>query len=383
MRGFVPSIVVLGIVLGLLAASGSVARADTRPRVAVLGLEVTSAVDVRTTELAHDLTEGMRARARLGSGPYAYAPSSERELIDEKLIKQCDNEAPACMSEIGKELDADVIVYGKLEKDDKVVRVTLHLLDVNKKSKLNRIGTVVAMSASKDDVKAAARKAYEELAGASAAGGAGTVEIEANVPDGTVFVDDSSSETLVNGKATLTLTEGRYRIAVESAGKQRKEITVTVKAEQVITQQFDLVAGSGRPGGRSGASAWKWAFIGTGVVGGGLGIYSFYMWMSWRGDITNIRASKPTPGFITADDCDGGKPAGYVNDKSGVFESVCSTRRTNVITGIIAGAMIVPFAITGYMAFFRGDKRNSESRQMALTPVVTPDTAGAMFHMTF
>ncbi len=211
MRGFVLAFVLVGLAAFVRLPT---AHADTRPRVAVLGLEVTSAVDVRTTELAHDLTEGIRTRARIGSGPYAYAPSSERELIDEKLIKQCDNEAPACMAEIGKELDADVIVYGKLEKEDKVVRLSLHLLEVAKKAKLNRTSMTIPTGATKDEVKVFARKAYEELAGASSAGGAGTVEVEANVAAGTVFVDDSSSEVLENGKATLTLPEGRYRIAV-------------------------------------------------------------------------------------------------------------------------------------------------------------------------
>ncbi len=378
MRGLVPVVVLVALVAAFARVPS--AAADTRPRVAVLGLEVTSAVDVRTTELAHDLTEGMRARARLGSGPYAYAPSSERELIDEKLIKQCDNEAPSCMSEIGRELDADVIVYGKLEKDDKVVRLTLHLLDVVKKNKINRISASVPLSASKDAVKSAARKAYEELAGASAAGGAGTVEVETNVQRGTVFVDDSSSEALSNGKATLTLPEGRYRIAVESPGRQRKEITVTVKSDQVITQQFDLLVGSGSVQSSS-KKLWKVVFAGSAVLTGGFAITSVALWMSWRGDVDNIKAAKPEDGDLTADDCDGGSKRDGVTDINGLLDTVCSNRRLNIITGVIAGVIAVPLVISAYKIFVAKDK--TESRRMAITPVVTPDTAGAMFQMTF
>jgi hypothetical protein len=387
MRGAVACLV------GLMVAFTRVpsASADTRPRVAVLGLEVTSAVEVRTTELAHDLTEGMRARARLGSGPYAYAPSSERELIDEKMIKQCDTEALACMSEIGKELDADVLVYGKLEREDKIVRLTLHLLDVTKKSKINRTSVSVPLSATKEDVKTAARKAYEELAGASAAGGAGTVEVEANVPNGTVYVDDSSSEILANGKATLTLPEGRYRIAVESPGKQRKEITVTVKPEQVITQQFDLVEASAIVGGPQRSKVWKPAFIATGSLTAIFGLYWLYTASSWKGEIESIRASKPgldsmgKPIEIDEGDCDGGKVRDGVDDKNGILEHLCLTRSRSIKSGIAAGIML-PFAIiTGYMAFFHTPRGSAESSspRMALTPVLTPSSAGASFEMRF
>ena len=377
MRGYVPLVLMAGLVVALARPAG----ADTRPRIAVLGLEVTSAVDVRTTELAHELTEGMRARARLGSGPYAYAPSSERELIDEKLIKQCDNEGLGCMSEIGKELDADVIIYGKLEKTDKVVRMSLHLLDVVKKSKINRTSTTVPLSSSKEEVKIAARKAYEELAGAAAAGGAGTVEVETNVQTGTVYVDDSSSEVLENGKATLTLPEGRYRIAVESPGRRRKEITVTVKSEQVITQQFELIEGSTVVRSSS-TRGWRTAFFVTGGVGAGFGLYSLFQFLSWRGDVNNIRAAKTDEmgEDIDAGDCDGGSVRSGVNDIGGVLAGICAARQRNIYSAAIAIVLIAPTAYFGYRAFFA---KKGESRTMAFTPVITPKTAGAAFEVKF
>lgn len=379
MRGFVP-VLLMGLVVALARVPS--ASADTRPRVAVLGLEVTSAVDVRTTELAKDLTEGMRNRARIGAGPYAYAPSSERELIDEKLIKQCDNEAPTCMAEIGKELDVEVIVYGKLEKEDKVVRMSLHLLDVAKKTKLNRTSVTVPLGASKEEVKASARKAYEELAGASASGGVGTVEVQSNVSSGSVYVDDSATEVLDNGKATLTLPEGRYRIAVESPGRQRKEITVTVKAEQVITQEFELVAGSKvAGGGTSGIGFWKPAFVATAAISAGFTLYSLYLYISWKGDVDSIRASRPNePGLITAADCD--HIGDTVEDKNGILTNLCSTRSRQITTGIIGGVFVPLVAVTGYMAFFR-DRGSKERTGIAITPVVTPTSAGASVGWSF
>ncbi|MFN0246773.1 MAG: hypothetical protein ACKV2T_07675 [Kofleriaceae bacterium] len=378
MRGFVPIVVLAALV----CANVPDAYADARPRVAVLGLEVTSAVDVRTTELAKELTEGMRARARLGAGPYAYAPSSERELIDEKLIKACDNEAPGCMSEIGKELDADVIVYGKLEKVDKAARVTVHLLDVGKKSKLNRIGVTIPISATKEEVRTAARRAYEELAGASEAGGVGTVEVETNVLSGTVYVDDSSSEVLANGRATLTLPEGRYRIAVESTGRQRKEITVTVKAEQVITQQFDLLEGGVGLRPKKAFNIWKPAFGVSVAAFIGVGTYWGYLLGSWKGDVDSIQAAKREAGQITENDCDGPSVREGVEVRNSVLADVCKTRDTYFTMSYVWALTVPLVAVTGYFAFFH-DRGKKTERSVALTPMVTPDSAGAIVHGRF
>src|SRR3954471_1721373 len=85
------------VLVGILAPARAWAG---KPQVAILGLEVVDPsgnVDAKTTTVAKDLTDGLRARAKVGSGPYIIAPGSDKELIDEKLIKNCDNEALACM----------------------------------------------------------------------------------------------------------------------------------------------------------------------------------------------------------------------------------------------------------------------------------------------
>src|SRR5690606_39007245 len=116
----------LPLALLLLVLAGSSALA--RPKVAVLGLEVTGTIDQASTTVARELTEGLRSRARSGDGPYQLAPNSNRELIDEKLIKQCDDEAAACMAEIGQEVGADFLIYGRVAKEGAGYRVTLHVL---------------------------------------------------------------------------------------------------------------------------------------------------------------------------------------------------------------------------------------------------------------
>ena len=192
------------VLLSLALVALVTTSAAAKPKIAILGLEVTGAVDQAATNVARDLTEGMRARAKVGSGPYTLAPNSDRELIDEKVIKQCDTEAPSCMSEIGKDIDTDLLIYGKLEKDGGGFQATIVMLDVKKKTTLKTTFVAVPPGASSDSVRSIAKKTYVELA-PSAASGTAKLVITANVESGSVFVDDELRETLADGRATLTL----------------------------------------------------------------------------------------------------------------------------------------------------------------------------------
>ena len=86
------------VVLLALALGGVSGRAwaGGKPPIAILGLEVYdngSGIDPETTRAAKDLTEALRDRAKAGTGPYTPV-GGEKELIDEKLINNCDSEAP-------------------------------------------------------------------------------------------------------------------------------------------------------------------------------------------------------------------------------------------------------------------------------------------------
>jgi hypothetical protein len=85
--------------MALLVLLCSVAAA--KPKIAILGLEVIGSLDPEQVKLARQLTNGLRERASAGTGPFELAPSSDKELVDEKLMNNCDTEALACMAPIG------------------------------------------------------------------------------------------------------------------------------------------------------------------------------------------------------------------------------------------------------------------------------------------
>ena len=222
--------------------------ASAKPKVAVLGLEVTGTIDQQSTGVAHDVTEGLRQKARSGGGnPYQLASSSDRELIDEKVLKNCDSEGPLCMSDIGKDIGTDFLIYGKLEKTPDGYRAKLHVLDVRKKTHEKEMTVSVPSGTNSDVVRTIAKKAYSDLVGG---GGPpiGTLVITANVDAGTVFIDDEQNIAVEGGKATIQLPEGRYRVAVESPGKRRKEKSITIASGEQLSESFELDARGGGGG---------------------------------------------------------------------------------------------------------------------------------------
>src|SRR4051812_26628198 len=131
-------IVVLSLVLGGNASAGG------KPPIAILGLEVYdngSGIDPDTTKAAKELTAALRDRAKAGTGPYVPVPGGDKELIDEKLLNNCDSEAAVCMAAIGTELGAEVLMYGKIEKSAQggqtIYKISIKLLNVARKQLAN------------------------------------------------------------------------------------------------------------------------------------------------------------------------------------------------------------------------------------------------------
>ena len=133
---------------------------DHKQLVAVLGLEGTG------DPVARDLTEGLRARAKAGTGPYQLAAGSDKQLVDEKILHNCADEAPSCMAMIGDELGADMLVFGHIDPVKPGVEVTLTLFDVHKKVVERSVTEVVpASEASGAALQGYAKKLYIKLTG--------------------------------------------------------------------------------------------------------------------------------------------------------------------------------------------------------------------------
>src|ERR1043165_3994095 len=90
----------LAISLVVLAAIAGVARAE-KPKIAVLGFEVApgpgGALDPGAQLIAREITKELRQRVASPSCPYAVAPNSNKELLEEQQLMSCETVVIACM----------------------------------------------------------------------------------------------------------------------------------------------------------------------------------------------------------------------------------------------------------------------------------------------
>lgn len=378
----------------LLLALGSRAGAAPKPSIAILGLEVHdsgSGIDPDTTRTAKELTAALRERARAGTGPYAAAPNGDKELIDEKLLNNCDSEAPACMAAIGAELSADLLMYGKIEKSGQgalaTYKVSLKLLYVARKQLASStVETLPVADAQGAGASTHAKTWYGKLIGVTTGG---TVVVRANVDRAAVLVDDEARGTLVGGTLTVSgLPEGRHTLAIEAKDYQRYETQITIRTGETLPHAATLAelpkkalptgpaSVEGTVSSRSSFNVWKPVFYGSVVLAAGAGAFSFYEWDQSKKHAKDIK----TPDLGNGD-CSNSA----AKKMDAAFDKACSAHDKEIIGAVVAGVFTVAALGTGYLAFFRersrGDARadvpRRKRREFVVTPIVSPTGGGA------
>jgi PEGA domain len=396
------------VVLLLLSTGGKVWAGGKTP-IAILGLEVYdngNGIDPETTRAAKEITAALRDRAKAGTGPYAPV-ASEKELIDEKLLNNCDTEAAVCMAAIGTELQAEAVLYGKIEKITQTnppsYRVSLKLLNVNRKQLVSStVETLPLAGATGTGPSTYAKAWYAKLVGINTGG---TVVVKANIDRGTVMLDEEAKGNLASGTLTLSnVPEGRHTLAIEAKDYQRYEASITVRNGETLPHNATLAEMSKKtaktpktpkppptsePSSKeatvattSGSNIWKPVFYGSAVVAAGAAGFSVVAITQSNKEANQINQSGIT---VSQKDC-GGPVMGLTTNEQNHLNSACSWHTGQivgwVVTGVAGAAAISAF----YMAFLR-DRDHTETRtangghrkrrELAVTPIITPDGGGA------
>jgi hypothetical protein len=197
--------------------------AAAKPSIAILGLEVIDKSGTPSNDdvqFAKNLTEGLRARAKIG-GPYTLAPTGDKELIDLKLLKGCDDEKPSCMSSIGGDLNADFLIYGSVTKKKQGnYDISVAFLDVHAGKRERTIPTSIPVGTSGVALQNQAKKIYNGLTGQS---DSCTITIKTpGVDRGTILINGKEAGNITNGVGSVNgLSEGKYAIAIEANNYHR------------------------------------------------------------------------------------------------------------------------------------------------------------------
>ncbi|HEX3759166.1 MAG TPA: PEGA domain-containing protein [Kofleriaceae bacterium] len=378
------------VLLGL----GSTAWAG-KPPIAILGLEVYDnggGIDPDTTRAAKELTAALRDRAKAGTGPFTPV-QGEKELIDEKLLNNCDSEAPACMATIGNGLQAEVLMYGKIEKSTQagqsVYKVSIKLLNVTRKQlTASTVETLPVADATGVRAQMHAKTWYAKLAGA---GTGGTLVIHANIDRGTVMIDEEAKGNLASGTVTITgVPEGKRTIAVEGTREyQRYEAQVTIRAGETTTQNVTMVEMPKRLSAMQPkdtlsiegtvaqpphkTNVWKPVFFSTLALDAAAGGFAVYAWQKQKSaveGVSNADSSHCGDGMV-----------------SKTYRSACNWYTAQIVGWVVVGAMSAAAIGSFYMAYLRDNSGpevvkaasggHRKRRELAVTPVVTPDGGGA------
>jgi hypothetical protein len=285
------------VAVSVFASTVLAQPAQAKPKVAVLGLEVTgdSAMDQKATEAAKSLTRELRREAGRSGGVLDLAPNSSKDLLEMKLLNDCNDEARRCMSEIGRQLGADRLLYGKLERTRRGYNVSLRLLDTESAQVLKQLGELIPLS----DATAAgglqrhARELYRQLTGAEAEG---TLAISSSAERGTVYVDGQIRTSLSAGSARVSgLSPGVHAVAIEARGFERFESEVDIEPGGTENLRADMTElpgddirgeeSAGRPG-----RGWRIAFWSGAIVTAGAGAgwaYSGFTVQSEEGKVSD------------------------------------------------------------------------------------------------
>jgi hypothetical protein len=363
--------------------------AHAKTKLAVLGIEAVDEGDVssqeKTAAAARSFTEALRGRVNLLASKYSIPPKSFKELTEVKILSNCLDESTACMSQVGKELDAEKVLFGKLEKEKGGYTLTVRMLNVATKSyerSPKSVGITAADAGNESAVKEKAAQVFAELTGMELTG---SLTVKANVEAGQVYVGGEPKRALSGGVATIgDLPEGSLLVSVEAKGYKTSEQQVTITSGKEAHVDFTLepdgsdVVVPPPGGGEPGRPLNKWKIIGwSGIaVGVGLGIFAAYAHWGVEEKLQQDVHDRAQANGHSGDACT------YAPNQSDCDKGEKYAKYATVAgpaAGVIGAAGLAILIFKGYGGGETGGgiEATAASRRFVVTPTVSPDSAGA------
>ena len=406
------------VALLLVCAASAVAAA--KPTVAILGLEVIDKSGNPSNDdvtFAKTLTEDLRNRATLG-GPYTLANGADKELIDLKLLKGCDDDKDLkCMSGIGGDLGVDFLMYGSVTKKGGNYEITISLLDVKQRHREKTAPTTVPTSTNAGSLLKKSQAIYNGLTGQT---DACTITVKTpGVDRATILVGTKESGNITNGVGQVNgLSAGKYTIAVEAkdyhrwtksdiqctGGETTNIVADLSKLDTKIIPPPDKVTPPGGDGtenheitgsvshhGGNGLHTAGYVVAGVGiatVIAGGIVLQ---LGRSSQNDYkasNGVTLSSGMNAKWTQSDCGNKSQLTPATGNNQQFIDACSGYTKTWIGGFMLGGGAV-LAAAGVFMFTRSTDegttqvsgRRKHHEPFAITPVVSPTGAGATFRM--
>lgn len=399
----------ISLLVAAATLSSLAAIASAKPSIAILGLEVKESggsIEEKTTTIASQLTDALRARAGIPTSPYTLAPDSNKELLELKLLSDCGDETPKCMAEIGGELSAERLLFGRITKRKDGYQVSLDLLDVKKKAMERSTSELIPFAdANQAGLQKWGRSLYNRLTGVA---DEGTLVIRATVQKGTVYVDGEIKTTLQAGSARITgLSPGPHTIGIESEGHETYagEVDIVAGADTNVDASLKATGGNiiegpgptkpggGRPGGASRALFWT-SLVLTGAGAAAVTITGLQVRGSLKDDqlaAIDLLANRPNQPIKLDKDNACADAAAHPDDAGAIaVVDACDKGKSRAtLTNVFLGATVVTAVAASYFYYkgFIAPKASTRTEQarrkgkkrnaITVVPTVSPTTVGA------
>jgi hypothetical protein len=236
------ALLIFTLLAGALLATARPALADST--VVVLGIRSVEGDD----DVANDATEQLRGAARAVQGwTISNAAVSMAQMT---LAHGCDEVDAACLAEIAKGLQADLLIYGTMRRtsarEDYDYALNLNLFE-NASGQITR-SVDDTIPRAQVDFQSLAARADKLIARLSSTSTGGAIEIQANIEDAEVQVNGQVVGTTRQGALRLEgLQAGKYRIEIRKRGYAPHVSTVTV-AEGLDTSIAAVLSAEGTAG---------------------------------------------------------------------------------------------------------------------------------------
>ena len=235
-----------GLPFLVLAAGLTAAGLPSRAHAADAGDAATAVLGIEPLEgapdsVAAEITDALRQRVAATKG---YQLLQGKDLVEVKLVFACPDAAPACMSQAGKSLGADKLIFGNVKRAGNDYQVTLKLLDVSRA--VVESFTAETVPRKQADASGLRSMAPGWLAKLSGKGG-GSIQVRANFPGAAVSLDGTQVGTTGGSPVVIPdVAPGRHEVTVEKSGYTTTKQEFTLAAGQSLPLSLTLSPGVGR-----------------------------------------------------------------------------------------------------------------------------------------
>ena len=399
-----------GLPFLVLAVGLTAAALPSRAHAADAGDAATAVLGIEPLEgapdsVAAEITDALRQRVAATKG---YQLLQGKDLVEVKLVFACPDAAPACMSQAGKSLGADKLIFGNVKRAGNDYQVTLKLLDVSRA--VVESFTAETVPRKHADASGLRSMAPGWLAKLSGKGG-GSIQVRANFPGAAVSLDGTQVGTTGGSPVVIPdVAPGRHEVTVEKSGYTTTKQEFTLAAGQSLPLSLTLSpvsvevprpadnegaeGGGGEPGGGGDGSSLTrtgfWiALVGT-VLSAGAALKFGLDVRDVNSQLDQYRRFQCMGDPPMTANCDvNGKPAGPLpDDAPEKAHSLTEQGNKDQLLQWVFVGLTGAFAIAGGVLLYKGylsseGKQSASNHGLRLFPTATASSGGILAEFEF